>query len=417
MAGHPNDTSPNGENSFDIAVIGGGGAGLSCAHAMADAGLKVIILDRQFGFDGEESKDTRTIALLHSSVNLLQNLGLWEDLEPLGESLKVMSLKDRTGRFPKSADINFDASELGLKAFGHNIPNAALVSLLAQKAKENPLITARITKGVKGLKNHNGYIEILVDEKTPITARLVVGADGARSVVRKEAHIDTNSWFYNQSAIACWFSHTTDHHNVSTEFHHKDGPLVVVPMQGKQCGLVWVEKPEESKRLMALEESDFCAALEQQTEGLLGKITHCSTRSLFPLSGLIAKTFAKDRVALIGHAAHVVPPIGAQGLNMGFRDSATVAQIIGQTHRQGLDIGSAKVLAQYDRARRKDVLARTFAIDTMNRSLISGAFPPVHLARGLGIHMLKNIAPLRKLVMRQGMGMDANIPPLMRSAP
>ncbi len=399
---------------YDVAIVGGGGAGLSCAHALAHAGLSVLCLDRQFGFDGEQSKDTRTIALLHSSIVFLQNLGLWDALKDSGEALKVMSLKDRTGRFPQSPDIAFDCAELDLPAFGYNIPNDALVSHLAKQAQNHALITCVQTSGVKQLTHHRSSVEVRTDDKS-YRVKLVIGADGAQSIIRQQAGIKTNNWSYNQSAIACWFSHTTPHHNVSTEFHSKDGPLVIVPMQGQQCGLVWVEKPEQSQRLKDLSEQEFCAALQKKTENLLGSITKVSVRSLFPLSGLTAQTFAKDRIALIGHAAHVVPPIGAQGLNMGFRDSAALGQIIGQAHLNGEDIGSSATLTAYNKARRSDILSRTFAVDMMNRSLISGGFPPIHLARGFGIHILKNIAPLRHLIMRQGMGMDDNAPALMRA--
>ncbi len=412
-ASHPN---PPTQTDHDLAIIGAGGAGLSCAHAMAQSGLRVLVLDRQFGFDGEKNKDTRTIALLHSSITFLQNMALWEGLQDSGEALKVMALRDRTGRFPQATDIHFDANELGLDAFGYNIPNAALVSQLAKAAQENDLITLQKTGSVQSLVQRNNFAEITTEEGDHYQVKLAIGADGAHSIVRAQAGIETNNWSYNQSAIACWFSHSTAHHNVSTEFHHKDGPLVIVPMKDNRCGLVWVEKPEEAQRLMTLSEEAFCRALEQQTEGLLGSITNSSVRSLFPLSGLTAKTFAQERVALIGHAAHVVPPIGAQGLNMGFRDSATLAEIIGAAHKHGEDIGSMTVLSRYDKARKMDVLGRTFAIDMMNRSLLSGSFPPIHLARGIGLSLLKNIAPLRQLVMRQGMGIDGDMPQLMRTA-
>jgi 2-octaprenyl-6-methoxyphenol hydroxylase len=217
-----------------------------------------------------------------------------------------------------------------------------------------------------------------------------------------------------QTAIACWFSHSLPHGNVSTEFHRPSGPLVVVPMQGNQCGLVWVEAPREAVRLLALDDVAFGRELERAVHSTLGAITHVSRRSAFPLAGLTANEFAKGRTALVSHAAHVIPPIGAQGLNLGLRDAAMLADIVCKAHIKGEDVGGATVISAYNTARRADILSRTFTVDMLNRSLLFGWFLPFQALRGIGVQLLNSIPALRKAVMREGLAPQASLPPLMQ---
>ena len=407
------DTSQ--ENNFDVAIIGAGAAGLTTACAMADEGLKVVCFDKMFGFDGEKKGDTRTIALLQNSVYLLQNLGIWDECKPFAEPLNIMKVVDDTGRFPPVPAANFNASELGADPFGYNIPNDRLVSALAEQAQKNPNITLFETDGVVKIENLASKAIITPSEEEPVTASLVIGADGPQSLARREAGITTTDWNYDQTAIACWFSHSLPHNNISTEFHRKPGPLVIVPMQGGQCGLVWVETPSEADRLMAIDEDHFRNELETAIHNSLGTITKVSRRSAFPLSGLVANDFAKGRTVLVSHAAHVLPPIGAQGLNLGLRDAAMIADIVCKAHMRGDDPGSQQVINKYNRLRRADIMSRTFFVDFLNRSLLHGWFPPLQATRAIGVQLLNLIPPLRKAVMREGIAPQSNLPPLMHS--
>ncbi len=403
------------ENEFDVAIIGAGATGLAVACAMAMEDLKIICFDKMFGFDGQEKGDTRTIALLQNSVYLLQNLGVWDDCEPFAEPLNIMKVVDDTGRFPPVPDASFDASELGSDPFGYNIANDRLVSILAEHARHHPNITLFDTDHVASIENLAKKAVVTPFEGQPVTASLVVGADGANSLARRAAKITTTDWKYNQTAMACWFSHSQPHNNISTEFHRTSGPLVLVPMQGNKSGLVWVETPEKASHLMALDDISFKKKLSAAIHGELGELIDLSKRSSFPLSGQVANSFAKGRTVLVGHAAHVLPPIGAQGLNLGLRDAAMIADIACKAHMRGDDPGSIEVISKYDELRRSDIMSRTFTVDFLNRSLIHGWFPPLQATRAIGVQLLKLIPPLRKAVMREGIAPQINLPPLMHS--
>ncbi|HEX6610100.1 MAG TPA: FAD-dependent monooxygenase, partial [Hyphomicrobiaceae bacterium] len=215
------------------------------------------------------------------------------------------------------------------------------------------------------------------------------------------------------SALATKFKHSRAHDNVSTEFHRAAGPLTTVPLSGTSSSLVWVERPEEAARLKDLPTTLFAAELEQRLQGLLGTISDIGPRSVFPLSGLTADRLGRRRVALVGEAAHVLPPIGAQGLNLGLRDAAVLADVAGAAKAAGQDPGADATLAEYATRRAGDILSRTMAVDLLNRSLISG-FLPLHLARGAGLHLLGAFPALRQLVMREGMQPSVALPRLMQ---
>ncbi len=398
---------------YDVAIVGAGAAGLTAACAMAEEGLEVICFDKMFGFEGEKKGDTRTIALLQNSVYLLQNIGVWDKCRSFAEPLKIMKVVDDTGRFPPVPSTSFNSSELGPDPFGYNISNDRLVSALAKHAGDSPDITLYKTKCVAHIKNLPDKAVVTPVDGDPVSASLVVGADGAQSLARVQAGITTNKWNYNQTAVACWFGHSLPHNNISTEFHRKPGPLVVVPMQGKKCGLVWVETPANADRLMALDDEDFKRELNEAVHGTLGTIEEISVRSAFPISGMVANSFAKGRTVLVSHAAHVLPPIGAQGLNLGLRDAAMIADIAGKAFMRGEDVGGADVIFEYNRQRRGDILSRTFTVDFLNRSLLHCWFPPLQATRAIGVGLLKLFPPLRKAVMREGIAPQRDLPPLM----
>jgi 2-octaprenyl-6-methoxyphenol hydroxylase len=230
----------------------------------------------------------------------------------------------------------------------------------------------------------------------------VAGADGRQSLCRETAGIAVRRRDLNQSALTFNVSHSRPHRNGSTEFHTPQGPCVFVPLPGNRCSVVWVTAPKEAERLIALSDDELSEAAERQSHSILGRIKVKPGRYLFPLAIEQPRQFAKARVALVGEAAHVVPPIGAQGLNIGLRDAADLAEIVGQAMASGEDLGSPQVLTRYDLARRADVLSRTFVIDMANRSLLSD-FLPMQSLRAAGLHLIGSIGPLRRLAMREGL--------------
>jgi 2-octaprenyl-6-methoxyphenol hydroxylase len=234
------------------------------------------------------------------------------------------------------------------------------------------------------------------------SARLVAGADGRQSLCREAAGIEVRRRELKQAALTFNVSHSRPHRNISTEFHTTQGPCVFVPLPGERSSVVWVAAPKEAERLLALSDDELSAAAEARSHSILGRIRVEPGRHLFPLAIEQPSQFAKARIVLVGEAAHVVPPIGAQGLNMGLRDAADLADIVRDAMAAGEDPGSPEVLKRYGKARRADVLSRTFVIDIANRSLLSD-FLPMQSLRAAGLHLIGSIGPLRRLAMREGL--------------
>jgi 2-octaprenyl-6-methoxyphenol hydroxylase len=392
---------------YEIGVVGAGPAGLAAALGLARLGLRVVIISVRPG-----QPDNRTAALFTGSVQLLRNLGAWDDCRSAGEALTAIRIVDDMGALLRAPEVLFTAAEVGLDAFGTNVPNAALIDALARRAHAADTITLTETVAVTDLVIAPDNVEVRLADGTRLTVRLVVGADGRNSLCRRAAWIEARRWSYEQSALTCTFSHQRPHDGVSTEFHRPAGPLTVVPAPGRASSLVWVERPAVARRLADLDETAFRGALETRLQGLLGPVGEIGARGLFPLSGLTAEVAGANRVALVGEAAHVIPPIGAQGLNLGFRDAAMLADCVGDALQASGDVGGPETLSAYARARRADIASRAWSIDLLNRSLVSGLLP-VQLMRGLGMHALKAIKPLRRIAIREGLAPSFATPRLM----
>lgn len=403
----------SGSTDFDAVVVGGGPAGLAAALALAATGARTAIAAPPHRPVGDKT-DTRTAALFPGSINMLDNLGVWDALQSECAIMGAIRLVDDRDALLRAPEVLFEAREVGRADFGYNVPNAPLVVALERHCRAaNSGVTFIDTKGATHFAIGGDAVTITLAEGRQITTRLVAGADGRRSMARDAAGITTSTWAYPQSALTTIFDHTRPHGGVSTEFHREAGPCTVVPMPGNASSLVWVERPEVAERLAAMDEAEFRRTLEIQLKGLLGAIGAIGQRVVFPLSGLTPSRFGANRVALVGESAHVVPPIGAQGLNLGLRDGAALADCVRDARQRGGDIGGADVLAAYDKARRTDIASRVWSIDLLNKSLLSPLLP-VHLLRGAGLVALKAIGPLRRLVIREGLQPSFAEPELMR---
>jgi 2-octaprenyl-6-methoxyphenol hydroxylase len=396
---------------FDVAIAGAGPTALAAALCLARPGLRIALVG-----PAPPRSDNRTAGLFAGSIQLLRNLGVWDALAGGAELLTAIRIVDDMGGLLRAPEVTFTAAEVGLPALGYNIANATLAAALRARALAQadtitliePAVVERIEIGPDAVRLYYGAHNL--------AARLLVGADGRNSISRSAAGIAARTWDYDQSALTCTFTHSRDHGGVSTEFHRPAGPLTVVPSPGRASSLVWVDRPAIAKRLAALGDEAFTRALEARLQGLLGSIQSIGPRAVFPLAGLTAEVAARNRVALIGEAAHVLPPIGAQGLNLGLRDAASLADCVGDALAIGEDIGGTAVLDAYVRARTADVTSRTWVVDLLNRSLLS-PFLPVQLARGLGLHAFKAIGPLRRLAIREGLAPSFSAPRLMRLSP
>jgi 2-octaprenyl-6-methoxyphenol hydroxylase len=355
-------------------------------------------------------EDFRTTALLAGSVTALTTLGVWDACLPNAAPLKAIRIIDDTGRLVRAPEVKFDAAEIGLDAFGYNIENRHLNAALHDHAARLKL--PRVAAAASAVATDAAGATITYPGGAA-RVRLVVGADGQRSLCRAAAGIGTHRRAYPQTALILNLGHARPHGDISTEFHTATGPLTLVPLPGRRSSLVCVLDPASAQALHAMPDAALSAEIERRAHSLLGAMAAEAGRGTFALAVETAQSFARGRIALVGEAAHVVPPIGAQGLNLGLRDAATLAELVADARRQNLDIGSASVLARYDTQRRADTTSRRIAIDLLNRSLISD-FIPVQSARGLSLYLIERIGPLRRALMREGVTPAASQPRLMR---
>jgi len=381
---------------YDVSVIGGGPAGLAAGIALAQAGARTALVARRLPY-----ADNRTTALLGASVDLLESLDVWSHCKDKAAALQVMRLVDDTNRLFRAPEVRFSSHEIGRDAFGYNIDNRSLMLALEARAAEFSNLV-RFDDEAESVVIEADDVAIRTASGQFLTARLVVGADGRHSLCREAAGISVTRRDLTQTALTFNVGHSRPHRNISTEFHTPAGPCVFVPLPGNRSSVVWVSAPAEAERLRGLRDEELSAAIEKQSHSILGRMSVEPGRSLFPLAIERPQSFARDRIALVGEAAHVVPPIGAQGLNLGLRDAADIARLAGEAIASGQDPGAEDVLKRYDRARRPDILSRTFVIDMANRSLLND-FLPLQPVRAVGMHLLGAIGPLRRLAMREGL--------------
>jgi 2-octaprenyl-6-methoxyphenol hydroxylase len=386
------------EHSFEAIVVGGGPAGLAAACLLANAGVDCSVIAGR-----ERGDDPRTVALMVPALNLLSGLGLWPGtIARVSAPLRKLRLVDDTGSLIAAPETIFEASELGFDAFGWNIPLAALIKALQDCATR---LGARVVAQEANHANARAdLVEITVGAQL-YSAPVAIAADGRSSIMREAARIAARQWSYDQAAIATSFAHSQPHGDASTEYHRPGGPFTTVPLPGHRSSLVWMDRPERIAHVMALHDRDIAAEIQLATHGELGRIGEIGPRRSFPMAGLIAESFARNRIMLVGEAAHVVPPIGAQGLNISLRDASDAAGLIGRMKTDGRDPGAAEALADYDMQRRADIVPRQSVIDLMNRSLLLGILP-LDAGRAAGLAALNSFAPLRNFVMRRGLGLE-----------
>lgn len=376
----------------DVAVIGAGPAGIVAALLARREGLSVALVAPR-----AVPSDRRTVAMLGVSVDILRQTGIWPALGDTASPLRIMRIIDGTRRLVRAPPVEFHAREIERDAFGYNIPNAALITALEDEAAASGLL--RIDGLARTISRDEASVTIDAGDAGRVTARLVGAADGRNSPTREAAGIAVRRWSYPQTAIVATIGHDLPHDDASTEFHTESGPFTLVPLPGRRSAIVCVVKPAEAARLMALSDAEIARVFEEKSHAIVGGITIEGSRQSFPLVGQSAACLARARIALIGEAAHVFPPIGAQGLNLSLRDAAVFARIAA-AHRA--DPGAAAALAEYDAHRAGDIVTRTAAVDMLNRTLLTDMLP-VQMARGLGLFALDRMPALKRLAMRQAL--------------
>jgi 2-octaprenyl-6-methoxyphenol hydroxylase len=387
---------------YTAIISGAGPAGLAAAVLLSQDGVKCALISPQ------QIYDPRTTALMQPSMQMLKFIGVWNDaLQSHCAPLKHLHLIDDTGNAITATPLHFNASEMNLEAFGWNVPLTHLVPALLKRAAELGVVF--IEGNSETARAHENHIEIETDDGRSFTSQVLLAADGAHSKLRSALGISTESWSYDQAALATSFGHSASHENISTEFHKSAGPFTTVPLPGNRSSLVWLDRPARIAALSEMSDAELATEIQLETHGILGRVSDIGPRKVFPMRGQRANTFAAARCMVIGEAAHVLPPIGAQGLNLSLRDAAQAADlIIGAT-----DAGAGAILKEYDALRRADVLPRQQMVGVLNTTLLS-SFSVLSSARALGLSAVANFAPLRNIAMQQGLAPSSNLPFAMR---
>ncbi|VTZ28155.1 Ubiquinone biosynthesis protein UbiH [Methylocella tundrae] len=399
----------------DILVAGAGAAGLSAAIALDQAGFSVAcagLIDRR--------ANGRTVALFEASLRFYKSLGLWPRFRDKAAALEKIAMVDATNARFRAPSVSFAASEIGLSAFGANIENNVLVDGLAETAAARSRL-ALCQSLIEDICFDDDDVRATLADGRRIRAKLVVAADGRGSLARTRANIDARSWTYPQVALTALLAHAKPHRNISTEFHTRSGPCTLVPLRPHgeklhRSSLVWLMSAADAERRRNLAPGELAREIELQVGGLLGAMELDGPCGFFPMAGMsVAKLFGR-RIALIGEAAHVFPPLAAQGLNLSLRDIAALVETLEDARADGKDIGAAASLKAYGTARRGDISLRTNGVDILNRSLLT-EFLPVDLMRGAGFFAFSMIGPLRRALMREGVLTHQTLPRLMQARP
>ncbi len=391
----------------DILISGGGVAGLSAACAFGAAGFRVICVDPAAPVtEGDaENADLRTTAFLQPSIPVLEAAGLWKRLEPHAAALQIMRIIDAGGPEPEARlTKDFDASDISDAPFGWNLPNWLLRREMIARLAELPAVSFRPGTGFARMLTRQAEALVTLSDGSQVSARLVIGADGRNSPVRDALGIAAKTIRYGQKALAFAVAHDIPHRNVSTEVHRKGGPFTLVPLPDRAgrpaSAVVWMETGPEIARLVALPVPEFETEMTARSAGILGPLTLITRRSVWPIISQIADRLSGPRTILIAEAAHVVPPIGAQGLNMSLADLRALLDLA-ERHRD--DPGQALVTDSFHRQRHLEVQARVTGIDLLNRASMAEA-PILRDLRAKALDALYSARPIRRILMRAGLG-------------
>lgn len=394
----------------EIVVIGGGLAGLPFGIACASAGLRTVLVDReQPGTLLAEPFDGRSSAIAYGSQRVLEGLGVWQCLEEAAQPILDIRVADQASPL----FLHYDHTEVGDRPFGWIVENRAIRQALFRRMEELAALTCLAPAQPARVERDAARVLVALADGRRIRARLVVAADGRNSALRRDAGIRTFGTDYPQHAISGTVAHEKPHHGVAVEHFLPAGPFAILPMTGNRSSVVWTEKAALAPALMKLDEAAFHRELSRRFGDFLGEVEWQGPRWSYPLQILYAERAIDRRLALLGDAAHVIHPIAGQGLNLGIRDVAALAELVVDAHRLGLDPGSADVLERYQRWRRVDTLALSAVTDALNR-LFSNDIGPLRLARDIGLALVERTPPLKRFFMRHAMGVVGTLPRLVR---
>jgi 2-octaprenyl-6-methoxyphenol hydroxylase len=403
----------------EVLVVGGGLVGATLAGALASAGLETVVVDREdpakvqaAGFDGRGS------AIAAGSRHMMEAIGLWDEVAHEAQPILDISVTDgKIGRPPSILQLHYDHREVG-EAMGHIVENRRMRQAQHRFLPKLGRLTHLAPVGVERVVRTRDRALATLSDGRKVRARLVCGCDGRGSPLREAAGIRTARWSYPQTALVATLEHEQPHRGVAYEHFLPSGPFAMLPMVDGPDGehrssIVWTEKPAQAERAYKLSDRAFGREVLRRFGPRHGEVRPIGHRFKYPLSGLHAERYVDTRLALVGDSAHAIHPIAGQGLNLGLRDVAALAECVVDQRRLGLDIGAPEVLERYQRWRRTDNMTLVVATHTLDY-LFSNDLPPVRLARDLGLGAVNRLGPMKKLFMRHAMGMFGDLPRLVR---
>ena len=403
---------PHHAERADLLIGGAGFAGLALAIALRQglgSSFVVTVADPALGRAGA---DARASAIVAAARRLFETIGVWETVADGAQPILDMAITDsRLQDAVRPVFLTFGGDVEPGEPFAHMVENGPLIEALSEKAKQEGV--ALRSAAVADFDLAANRIDVRLSDGDTFAARLLVAADGARSTIRERAGIASHGWAYGQSSIVATVTHERDHHGRAEEHFLPSGPFAILPLKGRRSSIVWTEDAQEAERIVALPDPEFHAELERRFGLHLGEIAAVGLRRAYPLGLAMARAFIAERLALIGDAAHVIHPIAGQGLNMGLKDVAALAEVIVDAARLGLDPGSLAVLDRYQRWRRFDTMAMGIATDGLNR-LFSNRSDVLRLARDVGLGLVDRLPAMKRLFIREAAGLMGEVPNLLK---
>ncbi|MDQ0390756.1 ubiquinone biosynthesis hydroxylase [Labrys monachus] len=400
---------------LDLVIAGGGFAGLGLAIALKaelGADFEVAVVDPVLG--RAPPHDARASAIAAGARRFFERLGVWDSVRAESQPILDMVVTDSRVDDPiRPTFLTFGGDVEPGEPFGHMVENRLLLDALATRAAALGVRLVGSGASVARYAVEGGGVTAFLSTGETLAARLIAAADGGRSRLREQAGIAMYGWDYGQSGIVTTVAHERDHEGRAEEHFLPAGPFAILPLTGRRSSLVWTERTAEAERIVALDDAGFHAELERRFGLRLGEISVIGARAAFPLAMRIARSFVADRLVLVGDAAHIVHPIAGQGLNLGIRDAAALAECIIDAATLGLDIGAPDVLARYQRWRRFDTVSMGLVTDGLNR-LFSNDLDPLRLVRDVGLGLVERLPMAKRFFIKEAAGLSGSVPRLMQ---
>lgn len=415
--GRPADHNCGMDRDADVVIVGGGLNGPALALALAQAGLTSVLVDARRDERGTAGFDGRAYALAIASQRLLSALDIWPEVAGRAQPIRQVKASDgRAGAGASPFFLHFDSAEMQEGPMGHMVEDRVLFAAFRAALARNPRVTLLAGETVVSQETASGQVSVGLASGRRIGARLLLGCDGRESGTALRAGIARQGWDYGQTAVVCAIAHELPHHGIAHQFFMPEGPLAILPLPGNMSSIVSTQPRAQAEAMRALGDADFLAALAPRFGGFLGALQLSGDRFSYPLSLSLATRWVQPGLALVGDAAHGVHPIAGQGLNLGLRDVAVLAEVLADAARRGEDIGAPDVLARYETVQRFPTVAMALGMDAVNR-LFSNDSLVLRGLRDLGMGAISRSAAMRLGLMRRAAGLSGSLPRLLRGEP